>query len=195
MSIEIVQNLAYIATFLFVIYFVLTLCGIELDFGVEAGVLSFFSLQGILIGVMTFSWGYLFFSQYFESSSVITWFAIGLGLTFMVLFKFLFKLLKKTSSEFGIARFEPKAGLNGVVYLTVPEKEKFGGQVTFECRSIGTLQLNVLNRSGFPIPTGEKVVVEESVLNDDDETYTIYVKPLSKKGSYKKEENSNKIDF
>lgn len=190
MSIDIIQNIAFISTGLFLVYLILTLFGLEIDLGVDAGgVLSFFSFQGILIGFMTFSWGYLFFSQSFENTALILVLAIALCLGFMVLFKAMFKFLRKASTEFGIAEFKPEKGTHGIVYITVPPKKRSGGQVTFECNQLGTMQLDVLSQSDYPIPTGEKVIVEDIKLSDDGDTYTIYVKPLTER------KDDNKIVF
>ena len=43
MSLDLLTNIAYISTGIFIVYFILTFMGIELDFGVEAGIFSFLS--------------------------------------------------------------------------------------------------------------------------------------------------------
>lgn len=189
MSLEVLSNIAIISTVLFAIYFALNLSGIELDMGMEdAGVFSFFSIQTVLVGTMTFSWGGLFVSKYLDNTFYLILAAASISILFIFLFKTLFSFLKGISSESGILEFKAKEGMTGKVYLTIAPNLVSGGQVIFEDDKLGSFTLNVINKYHYPIKTGEMVIVEKVEILEIQDPVTkevskiiqsVFVKPLN----------------
>lgn len=124
---------------------------------------------------MTFSWGFLFLSKHLDSIPTLIFSSAVIAILFTLLFKIVFKGLKKIESPDGVAVFNPTVGLTGKVYITVHANSKSGGQVIFEDVNLGSYTLNVLNKNNYNIQTGELVIIESI-----DEGNNIYVSPVNK---------------
>lgn len=124
-------------------------------------VMQFFSIQTMLIFVMSLSWSWLFWH-----GKTLWWpFQLGAALLSASAMVFLYvggmQLIAKLNSPSTLAGFKPAVGMAGVVYVSIPSSNSGQGIVTFLDASLGDISMDAVTMAGQEIPTGERVVITQ----------------------------------
>lgn len=124
-------------------------------------VLQFFSIQSVLLALMSYSWGWLFWTKEMDSSLLAVGATLASG-TFMVsLYVFGMRSLRQLNTSDQIREFEPQIGMHGSVYSTIPASGKGNGIITILCPNRGDFQFQANSLEESPIATGTNVVITE----------------------------------
>ncbi len=165
---EVIQIIALVSTFAFLILlFFGDLLGSDSD-GSGAGgseasawsVSEFISIQSVAFSIMSFSWAWLFLSDWSMIARAAG--TLGIGGVLVVLYLAGLKLLSKLNSKPYNPSFKPEYGMSGVVYLSIPSGEG-QGVITILDKVLGDIELKASSFDGGPIPAGNDVTIIEVV--------------------------------
>jgi hypothetical protein len=124
-------------------------------------VLQFISIQSVLLGTMSFSWSWIYWSTHFTSGwvQILGTLVCGCGLTYMYLGGL--KLVSKLNSSDKVYDFIPAVGAHAHVYLCIPAAGEGFGIVTVADPATGSYQFNAVTDATDKISTGSQVVITE----------------------------------
>lgn len=162
---------AIVSSLIFIIQFVMTFVGVgdadiadfdsvdtldgsTMDAG---GMLSLFSVRGLVNFLMGFGWGGICAAHYTASHLVMLLCAISAGVIFVVVFFVLMKYLMKLESN-GSLNMNDCLGRNCDVYLRIPAAKSGKGKVQI-CINGTVLEFDAMTDDKELIPTGQRVKV------------------------------------
>lgn len=133
----------------------------QADVGDGFGILQFFSIQSMLLAIMSYSWSWLFWSKDADGTTLPVLATLASGTAMVAFYVFGMRSLRKLNSSDVIEQFSPEIGMHATVYSTIPPCDGGHGVITFMCPKRGDFEINATSTSQDPIATGSKVVVAE----------------------------------
>lgn len=123
-------------------------------------VLQFISIQSVLLGTMSFSWSWIYWSSHFTQVWVQILGTLVCGLAMSYLYIGGLKLVAKLNSSDKIVDFIPEVGTHAQVYLCIPADGNGTGIVTVSAAT-GTYQFSAVSYAPDKIKTGSQVIITE----------------------------------
>ena len=174
--IQVFWVIAAVSSLVFVIQTVITFLGMGADVDFDADLASgvdgldgdsfagFFSFRNLVNFLLGYGWAGTLLADTIESRGWLQLAAVGVGLTFVIAFLIMFRLLMKLAHD-GTFRISECVGLQASVYLRIPAGRSDKGKVMVSVKG-ATHEVDAITDDGDMIPTGGTVKIISVVADD-----------------------------